>query len=99
MVRIPPTRLLLALALPLAVAAIVWYVHAPSHDAGVTLALVGFAGSGVGLFGSFSQLPKLTALREAARSAAKGTLDVPFPGDTEDLVGELGADLESMRKA
>src|SRR5437016_417941 len=92
-------KTLVAAAVPVMVAAVLYLVSAPAREAPAAMIVVAVAGAAAAVYASLAHAPKLRALRDVARGAARGELDRPFPSDEDPLIGELAEHLEGLRKA
>src|SRR5579871_481556 len=97
MVRSVGARALLVAALPLVVAAVFYFANPAVHGVLWAVALVAVAGAGATLFVATQAVPRLVALREAAKAVAAGDLERSFPVE-DDLLGEVAGELDAIRK-
>src|SRR2546421_570332 len=98
MVRVPALRVLLVLV-PLLFAVIAIQYYGVKSSTTLAFALVGLAGAVPTALGTRPLQQKLEKRRESARVAAAGDRERPSPADRDDAAGQLGEQLEEMRKA
>src|SRR5438128_168452 len=99
MVRIPGVRVLLLL-IPIVCALLAYEANKSKPELALyAFAVVGLAGLLPGALAARPLQQKLEKIREAARVVSAGDLDRSFPADREDAAGQLGEQLEELRKS